>query len=412
MRAKINSILLAYDPVYGVLGGGEIAFYNLARVFSFVKNKKIFIPFVIKTPAITDFINSLQKLGYKVDVKFIPQSKLMFAVYKFLQLKSSEYYKKAVKGQSFDLTISFSAFLAHLVHTPGSKHLVYFNTPARAWFNLPYNKGILRSNMPEWLINYLNFKLRSLDIQETIKLNNIIAISKNVAVRIYSFYNKKAKVIYPVFDKDLKYIKNLNPNKKLKEIVKNPFFVHVSRLEKYKNIDMLIDLYKTYNPDFVTFVVGEGSFEKYFIKKAQLLLRQTINKYELVFTGNYKITVRQIGNIIFTGYVPDIIRNTLYKHARASLVLNNEDLGFTKVESMLLGTPFIGCNYISNTELLYKALAQKVIINKCSTAKLYEKMLWLYKNPKLKIKKSHVSKLKQMFSFKNFSNNILEIINK
>ena len=396
-------ILLVYDPVYGgVLGGGEIAFRYIAQaIFDLFSPKiaEIYIPFVIKDAVSIKYLNSLEDIGWHVNTKYLPLA--VKAIFKFYQLRLHKLYQH-FDTRDYDLVFTNGAFLAHTIKVfkPTIK-VTYINTPARAWFNLPYNKAFFRKLLPSWGIDLLNFYYRKIDVaglQDN--TSKVLAISKNVALRIFSFYNIYAEVVYPPIKFNLKYSDDVFNNLTSKLNVTLPYFVHVSRLEKYKNIDILLDAYAARPIKVPTLILGTGRFGPYFYKRAY----QLFGKPKVVVVNNVdgqKIKALRFSNLIFLGYVQETVRNALVKYAHASLVLNNEDLGLNKIEALLLQTPYLGCRNFSTLEFA-PSMLKSLLIHPCTAYGLANLLIRYSQEPKIKINKDVRTKLLKQFSLDNF----------
>lgn len=394
-------VLLVYDPLYGnVLGGGEIAFRSIAKALYELLSPDIadiYIPFMVADKVSTKYVQSFKKQGWHLITKQLH----LKGAFKYYQLKLHKLYK-SFDTSKYDLVFTNGAFLSHTIHVkkPTSK-IVYVNTPARAWFNLPYNKAFFRNLLPEWTIDLLNFYYRGVDVNGMYdNTAKVLAISRNVAYRIYSFYNIVADILYPPVQFNLAWSKGIWQALKQSLSLRKPYFVHVSRLEKYKNIDILLEAYSSGKLKHIqTLILGTGRFASYFHKQATKLLG--VGEYKQINIAEYKLNLLKFGNLIFLGYVPTVVKNTLVRNAHGSLVLNDEDLGLNKIEALLLGTPYLGCKYMSSLEFA-DANTEKLLFAPCTASCLVNKLLKYSKQSKINISETYKKRLLMLFSIKNF----------
>lgn len=162
----------------------------------------------------------------------------------------------------------------------------------------------------------LNPLLKKIDISLE-KQNNFVFCNSNYSASDYekSYHKKPNAVIYPP-----SYIKinSLSSNKQ------NYIFT-VSRLSKFKNVDLLIDTFEDISAKFPAYsllIAGEGEHRQILEKIAQ----------------EKKLEAR----IKFLGKVSNEKLEKLYKDARVTVLCSkNEPFGLVPVESMMHGTPVI-----------------------------------------------------------------------
>lgn len=217
----------------------------------------------------------------------------------------------------FDIVISVtSSFAKAVVTKPGTLHICILLTPNRFLWVLP--KEYLSSNFKKFFLHpYLEY-LKQFDKAASWRPDKIISISQNVADRCKKYYKRKSEVIYPPFD--IQYWENIKdkiPHLVSSEKVKinKQYYLIVSRMEKYKKIDLVIKVFnELHNQKLV--IVGIGSEENKLKKLAN-------------------------NNISFLDKVTDIELAKLYSNAQALIMPQEEDFGYVSLEAQFFGCPVI-----------------------------------------------------------------------
>ena len=224
--------------------------------------------------------------------------KFLFPVYPILveQLDLSNY----------DILISSSHFVAKgILRRSNQLHICYCHTPPRYLWDLYF---IYKNKLPSiFRIPFVisSHYLRMWDYYSSQRVDYFIANSKYVAKRIKKFYGRTAAVIYPPVDVDKFKVSTK----------KEDYFITVSRLVKYKNIDLIIQAFsKLKNKRLL--VIGTGEEEK--------KLKKIASK-----------------NIEFLGFVNDKELNYYLARAKAFVYAAEEDFGILPVEAQACGTPVI-----------------------------------------------------------------------
>ncbi|MCS6830618.1 MAG: glycosyltransferase [Armatimonadota bacterium] len=245
--------------------------------------------------------------GIPVGSSFL--QRLPFAVERtrlYLPLLPLAFERMNLRGHN--LTVSISSAFAKGVRPPADvPHLCYCQTPMRFAWNLD---GYLRyervSPATRAVVRLLMARFRQWDIKTSERVTEFIAISRTVQERIWRFYGREARIIYPPVDTAL--YRAVSPQEK------ENYYLVLSRLLPYKRIDVAIAAFNRLRLPLV--VAGEGRDEP--------RLRQMAGP-----------TVR------FTGRVSDDEARDLLAHARALVLVAEEDFGLTPVEAMASGTPVI-----------------------------------------------------------------------
>lgn len=198
---------------------------------------------------------------------------------------------------NYDLVISVTSEFAKNINVKG-KHVCYCLTPTR----------YLWSHKDEYfkspLINPIIKILRDVDKRAAYKPDLMVAISSEVQKRIKKHYGRDSQIIYPPVE--VRKFKRNKSNKK--------YYLLVSRLVKYKKVDLAVKVFNKLGSPLV--IVGTGREEK----KLKKLAKENIK-----FTGF--ITEKQLGNY--------------YSNAKALIFPQEEDFGIVAVEAQSFGIPVI-----------------------------------------------------------------------
>jgi glycosyltransferase involved in cell wall biosynthesis len=164
----------------------------------------------------------------------------------------------------------------------------------------PDRLGLFKRMLFPVLANYL----RCWDAASTTRVNEFIANSRHVASRILRHYGRQSEVIHPPVDVDF-----FTPGGE-----KQDFFLIVSALVPYKNIDLAI---QTFNRKKLPLrIVGEGPERKHLESLAH-------------------------SNVVFTGWISDEELRKTYRRARALVFPGEEDFGLVSVEAQACGCPVV-----------------------------------------------------------------------
>lgn len=255
--------------------------------------------------------------------------------------------------EEYDTIVCYTSFLAHTIKGGSrAKKIIYMNTPARMLWHLSHSTSTLKMLTPKEILTVAKSPLLLQDIQGMRTADKVFCISHAVKERIFSSYNQAAEVIYPsVHFPEITDSITAKANQ-MKEIFGN-YFLHISRIESYKNIDSFVVAAEK-DPKSRTFIVaGHGPyFEK--------LLQNSEKRYgvaaQTVYLTELGITAKKIQNTYFLGNVSEEIKWPLITAANATFSLNDEDFGITKVESLAMGTPVIGTNEGATPEVIEHTL--------------------------------------------------------
>lgn len=212
-------------------------------------------------------------------------------------------YFRRLNLRKYDLIISSSSTFAIQVRHP--KHFCYCHTPARfIWRNTDYN--LAKNPIKQFFLNVISAPLRSIDWRAAAQVTCFIANSENIRRRIKSVYGRTAVVIHPAIN-----CGDFSVSRSRKE----DYFFILSRLKKYKNIDLAIKVFNEL--ELPLLIAGQGSEANYL---------KSIAKNNIIFLG--KITEKQL--------------RELYANCRAFIFPGEEDFGITPLEAQASGVPVIG----------------------------------------------------------------------
>jgi len=226
----------------------------------------------------------------------------------------------------YDIVISVtSSFAKSIITKPGTLHVCYVLTPTRYLWIYPENyiPLVFRSLfLPFW--NYI----REWDKLVSNRPDRLISLSKIVASRVQDIYDKKTEVLYPPFDtaywKNIKNEVNASFNFS-KYFIPKSYFLVVSRLEKYKKIDLLIKTFNIIKKDLI--VVGKGSQ----MHRLRHLAGDTIH---------------------FLEDISDKELAFLYMNAQALIMPQEEDFGYVALEAQFMGCPVLSYRKSGVSEII------------------------------------------------------------
>ena len=276
------------------LGGAERVLIELHKIFpkapiyALFSNKKFAQEFL---PGAEIRTSSLQK---------IPFVTKLYKYFLFLMPSATESFDLS----DFDIVISSSViFSKGLVLKPKTRHICYCYSPTRFLWDRHSkyeNQG--------WLPGLSRHLLRIWDRQASDRVDEFVAISKNVHARIQKYYHRDAKIIYPpipitMFDIVM-----------TKSVDNSGYFLIVSRLFSHKNIDIAIDAFNKLGYELI--IIGDGPAKKD-LKKA---------------AGK---------NIKLAGFKTDEEVRDYYRNCKAFIMPQEEDFGLTPLEAMSFGKPVL-----------------------------------------------------------------------
>lgn len=202
----------------------------------------------------------------------------------------------------FEVVVSVTSAEAKAVITkPKTLHLCYCLTPTRyLWSHR--RKYTQDPKLGKFLRFWLAY-LQQVDLINAVRPDIYAAISKTVQQRIKKYYHQDSSVIYPPVD-----------TAKFSFQPAQDYFLLVSRLVPYKNIDLAI-----------------------------LAFNQLHQKLIIVGAGREDTRLKQLAGstITFKGQVTDQELSKLYQYCRALIMPQEEDFGIVSLEAQGSGKPVI-----------------------------------------------------------------------
>jgi glycosyltransferase involved in cell wall biosynthesis len=274
-------IALVHDYLCGI-GGSERVFQHIceafpkADIFTIAYNPKKTLPYyntkIIKTSVMNLFIRNMSMF------------RLFFPINIFVM--------KLFNFSSYDLIISSSASTAKYLNKRSAKHICYCYIPTRAIWNTQAYFGNAGLKIKVFLL-LINF-FKKMDLKAAAQVDEFIAISKFTQEMIKKIYHKNSVVINsPIDTKNLKFLIKLNK----KPIIRDDYYLLVSRLEKWKNVDSVIEAFNKNKKKLI--IVGNGSEFSSLKRKSNknILFKTDVNDKDLV---NYYKYCR---SVIFPTYL-------------------------------------------------------------------------------------------------------------
>lgn len=279
------------------LGGAERVLKHLsdiypkADIFTLLYNSKVADVFPSNRLKVS-FVNNLPKF-LKVKVKFL-----------------APLFPSAIESFDFskyDIVISSSnSFSKGAITKPQALHICYCHAPSTFIWNSfhSYRKQQRKGGFGNFMILLLAHYLRHWDRQAADRVDYYIANSKLTQSRIKKYYRKDSVVIYPPVDVD-----RLKPTKEHED-----YFLIVSQLTQYKNIDIAIEAFNKLGLPLV--IIGDGPERKRLQKLAS-------------------------PNVEIKGFLDDETTVQYYQNCRAFIFAGSDDFGIAPVEAMAAGKPVL-----------------------------------------------------------------------
>jgi len=254
-------------------------FYNPDNVYDTFKQHKITTSFLQKFP--------FASKHYKNYLPFFPLAIEQFNL------------------NNYDLVISSESGVAKGVLTnPETCHICYCHTPMRYAWNMYHLYKRDLGPIKKFFFSPILHYIRMWDQLSANRVDYFIANSINTQKRIKKYYKRDSEVIYPPVD-----TKFFTPGPRKNN---EDFFLVVSAMESYKNINLVIEAFRTLNKPLV--VVGSGS---------------------------QKVSISPGTGINYLGQISDEVLREYYRKCKALIFPTEEDFGLVPLEAQACGKPVI-----------------------------------------------------------------------
>ena len=254
----------------------------------------------------------------------------------------------------YDVIISVTSEAAKgIITIPGQLHLCYCLTPTRYLWS-GYDNYFTNS-VQRIAFSVIVEKLRKWDLIASQRPDKYIAISETVQARIKKYYGQESKVIYPPVDTNKFEIRSTKSetNSKFK-ILNSKFYLVVSRLVKYKKVDLAIEAFTKLGWNLK--IAGTG--------------REMENLKSMA--GR---------NIELLGQLTDEELISYYQNCEAVIFPTEEDFGIVPLEAMACGKPVVAFNGGGAVETIVEGITGEFFYPQTAEA-LREKIL-RYKDTKI-----------------------------
>lgn len=273
---------------------------------------------------------------------------------------------------SYDIIIvsQTGAYFPNLVKKGKAKLFCYTHTPPRYLYGFKTAREV--SGLTKGLSAVAFNVLRMVDFNSSKNVDQFIANSEEVKMRIEKFYRRDSIVIYPPVE-----LPNVVKGKK------EGYYVTGGRLARAKGMDIIVSAFNKNGLRLKIFGKGFAGFDKELMEIAKK-------------------------NIEFVGEVADEEKFELLANSKAYIFASfDEDFGITPVEAMGVGTPVIA----------YKSGGVKETVVDGVTGVFYEPNTpeslnsAISKFEKLQLKADDCVERAEKFSEKEFDRKIKEIVN-
>lgn len=368
MKAGDKKIAITHDYLIEY-GGAELVLLEILKLFP---QADLYSPVYKEKKSQREFWAEVSKHKvYTSKLSRLPAGRLIWKLF----LPWHKKFFENLDLSSYDIVISSSAGFAKFVNTrKGTRHIAYIHTPPRflwgyetSFFHRIPNilKIIFRKKLKQW---------KSLDKKYAQKADIIITNSENIQRKIRKCYKRTAGIIYPPVD--------LRTIQQAPEETQQEFYLTLSRLHKYKRVDLIIQAFNKNQRKLV--IIGDGP-----------------EKEELE-----KIAGK---NIEFKGFIDEQAKIKMLKQAKAFVFAGEEDFGIVMIEALAAGTPVIAYRKGGALEIIKEGINGFFFAEQTPNAiniiiKQFENM------GKSSINKREILKSAEIFSTENFQKKLFSII--
>jgi len=279
----------------------------------------------------------------------------------------------------YDLVItSCSSYFARGFRvSPKTKVVAYCHTPPRFLYGYETSIDLQRFWIVRVYAVIVNHFLRIFDAWSAQRVDRWIVNSENTKKRVWKFYRKEARVVYPPVEVE-KLIEES------RGVIKKDYFLIVSRLVGAKG---LVEAAKA---------ARHNGFELKMVGEA-------------VGFSQVEKQLRSVGGVELLGRVSDRVLGKLYAGAKGFIALaRDEDFGVTVVEAMASGTPVIAFRGGGFKETVIDGVTG-VLVDKTDEVTL-KKAIKRFES--IKWNRAKLSQQSRKFSRENFEDKMGKMIDK
>ena len=197
----------------------------------------------------------------------------------------------------YDVIISSSSCVAKgVIRNEGQLHISYCHSPARyAWDLKEEYLKVTNNRITRAILHFFFERLRRWDFESSNRVDYFIANSGFVAGRILRYFERDSQVIYPPVDVSMKG----------DDKPKDPYYITVSRLVTYKNVELIIEAFRQM-PELQLEIAGTGPLRKRILRNLP-------------------------PNVRYLGYISDEEKQHKIMRAKAFVAAATEDFGISIV---------------------------------------------------------------------------------
>lgn len=236
--------------------------------------------------------------------------------------------------RAYDIVISEgTAWPKGVITGPQQLHISYIYTPPR----FLYGYATEGQKRDRWyfkpFLRIIDHFLLMWDYSAGQKPDYILTISQEVAKRVKKFYGRESRIVYPPVD---------IPNNRFPKSSSDDYYLCISRLAAYKNIDLLIEAFKLTNYKIKIAGTGkeEGRLKGLAQAKTETLTRPRIDAQPKASIGHDLPIVTQ--NVELLGFVTNGQKAELLANCKGFIFPTDyEDFGIVPVEALAYGKPVL-----------------------------------------------------------------------
>ncbi len=237
-------------------------------------------------------------------LQLLPFKKVLNKFYASLLLHA--FAIQDLKLTEYDVVISISARFAHwVVVSSNTTHICYMSTVGRMFWE-PHT--YFKNGFVKRFVSFLLSAVRTCDFVNAAKVDYFIANSVITQKRIKKYYRRDSKLIHPGV--------GISVVSSLPGISESPYFLVVTRLVAWKNVDIAIKACQALKVPLK--IIGEGPDKE---------------RLHRISKGS--------SNVEFLGYVSEQKKLDTINGCLALINTQYEDFGIAPVEAMLCGKPVI-----------------------------------------------------------------------